>query len=736
MLFTKMRQIVELNHKGIGSVEAVVSVPCYFSDAQRRAVREAATIGGLNCLRVLNDGTATALSYGIFRGAKKEFPEDKETPVLFLDMGYSQFTATAAVFTNTSLRVLATATDAAFGGRDIDAALAQEFSRQFSAGKGKGCDAWGNKKARLKLLAAAEKAKITLSPHGVNEAPINVECLMNDADFTYTLTVEKLDELVAEKASAVISRVIASVLATAGLTGAKDFAAVEMVGGSMRPRFVKRAAAIALSMTLDEPNGHGLSQSLNLDEACTRGCALASAMLSPMFKVKQFDTTEACPWGIRVSWEGGATTAAASERMEEEGDAAAAAATGGAPNATAIFKLGDASPSTHQVKNLKVTGEAPLVFTAEYEGGSLAASVHTIGQFKVDLSGPSVAAALTEAAASGLSPPKVKVDFKVDINGCLTCPSAVLVKEVPVVAEEAAAVTTTPAAAPGADAAGTPMAVETGAAAGAEAAAAAAAGGKPKKKFSRVNLPVPSFSLLGGLTPTQLAAACEAEKVMIGRDAEIHATQDMRNSLEAAIYSTRGALEESLQPFSTAKERDELGALLGSLEEWLYNEGFSTDKATYKGKLEELTGKAGRLQRRRTESEGRYAAVSALQETIARFKACGDNSTGKHGHLGEADRDTLKSSLGGAERWLAESQAAQKAKEATEDPVLTCADLNSWRDRLEKELGPIERRPLPAPVKVEAPPTPTAAPAVESAAGEGATPAAAPSEGTEEMKVD
>jgi heat shock protein 4 len=301
MLYTKMRQIVDLNQRGVQTVDTVVSVPCYFTDAQRRAVKDAATIGGLNCLRVFNDGTAAALSYGIFKGAKKEFPEDKPTKVLFLDMGASQFTATAVEFTNTSLKVLASVCDSTFGGRDIDAAISKELAAHFAT-KVPGADAWKNRKARLKLLLAAEKAKITLSPHGVNDAPVNVECLMEDRDLSYVLTAEKLDALVSDKVTAAVGGVIARVLQIAKLGGGADFAAVELIGGSMRPRVVKRAAATALKMPLDEATGHGLSQSMNLDEAVARGCALACAMLSPLFKVKPFDIIDTVPAAVRISW--------------------------------------------------------------------------------------------------------------------------------------------------------------------------------------------------------------------------------------------------------------------------------------------------------------------------------------------------------------------------------------------------------------------------------------------------
>src|SRR6185437_16049380 len=72
MLFTQLKQIVAMNNPGVASVDLVISVPAYFTDAQRHAVHDAADIAGVNCLRLLNEGTAAALSYGIYKSAKKE----------------------------------------------------------------------------------------------------------------------------------------------------------------------------------------------------------------------------------------------------------------------------------------------------------------------------------------------------------------------------------------------------------------------------------------------------------------------------------------------------------------------------------------------------------------------------------------------------------------------------------------------------------------------------------------
>ena len=719
MLFTNMKEIVKLQpmHRGIRDVETVISVPCYFTDAQRRAVRDAAQIGGLNCLRVLNDGTATALSYGIFRGAKKEFPEDKETPVLFLDCGSTQFTATAVTFTNTSLKVLATVSDGSFGGRDLDEAIAKEFSEVHKAKAGKGDDTWANKKARLKLLAMAEKAKITLSPHGVNEAPCNIECLMNDRDFAYTLTVEKLEELVSARTNAVVSSVIRRCLATAGLTSGADFAAIELVGGSARPRIIKRAIATALGLKIDEANSHGLSMSMNLDEACARGCALACAQLSPIFKVKPFDVSEAVPAGVRLSWEssagGGGGVEAAGMEEEGAGDAAGGGSSSApAPGATSVA-LFSAGMRTLTVRQLKLNKSSTFELSAEYETSEdstlLAGTSRHIAKFRLDV--PAV------ELAPGARAPHVRADFKLDMNCSLVCVGATLLRDAP----ESAAAEEAPAG----------MAVEGGAAAGSgetgEAAAAGAAGAPdaaaapPSKKKKLIKTAIPLVVTAPGMTQGSLTTACDGERTMIARDADIHETQDARNGLEAFIYSTRSALDDALLPFSTPPELEALSSALTAMEDWVTGDGFSSDKATFAAKLAEMQAAAGPLISRKAEADGRYSAVQVLQDTIARFRDVLENRSGKHSHLEEADKDTLRGELGGAERWLADMQAKQAALERYNNPVLTLAALRTQKEGLEKVLGPIERRPVP----VAAPPPPPPASAAPAEAPATEAPAAA-----------
>jgi heat shock 70kDa protein 4 len=695
--FTKMRETIAVKNPGATTADIVVSVPAYYTDAQRAAVKDAAGIAGLDCLRVMNEGTAAALSYGIYKSARKEFPEGVETKVMFLDMGHAHFTCTIAGFTNTSLRILASESDSSIGGREFDRAIAKHFADEFKIATRQ--DAWTDRKARIKLLVAAEKAKTTITPFGVNSAKASVECLLNDRDFSSVLTIEKMDELVADQMER-MQAAIRRAMAAAGVASYADLMAVELVGGAIRPRVVKRRAAEVLGLPLNEETGHGLSTSMNLDECIARGCALACAMLSPIFRVKPFDMVDTVPFPIRVSWDpaptepasggGGGGGGGGAEPMDEddkdEGAAGGGAAgggggAGGAANSIVLFKAGDGAPLTR-----RITFRRNVAFdlTVEYDAEAPlpAGANRVLRRYHVEIP--------PEALEGADQAPKLRIDFRHDLNGITNIVKAEVLKEV----KEAAAAPPAPA---DGDAAmsGTP-----------EAAAPAP---EAKKKYKRVEAKVTTTYTSGGLTPDALTAAIAQEVAMKAKDDDIHATHDMRNSLEAYIYATRDAVYGDLADYGTGEEKDALTAALTEAEEWLYD-NMEADRGTFAGKLAALRKLGGPLQARKTEAEGRNAAVNALLAAVDEYRSVIYNASGRHGHLTETDRDTLRAACSEAESWLRGVQDAQGGLAMHQDPVLKVAEVNAKRDALVRELRPIANKPVPAPAPVAPPPAPAAAP--------------------------
>ncbi len=731
-LLTKCRQVVLLNNPGTKTVDMVISVPPFFTDAQRRAVKDAAHIAEVNCLRVLNEGTAAALSYGIFKGAKKEFPEGKETLCLFLDAGHASFTATAAKFTNSSLEVVASVSDSDLGSRDLDVAIAKHFAAEFKAKYGS--DAWKSKKARVKLMVAAEKAKISISPYGVNSTPISIECLMEDRDYNGVLTTEKLEELVGADVTARVGSVIERVLRQTGCRDAADFAAVELVGGGMRPRLIKRAAAVALKLPIDEANSHGLSQSMNLDECVARGCALCCASLSPVFKVKPFTITDVVSYPVTLSWD----PAAASAPAADEEDAAEGGPAAG-DSSTVIFKTGD------HVKARTVTigsrKAAPFSVTLEYAPGPEHARMFPAG------SSTKLGKYTVSGFPADLEEGKPRLVVKYDFDGLVSVTQAEVLREIKdapeAVAAEAAAAAASAAAsaaaaagAAGAAAAATEASTAAGGAdaAGADGEAPPALDGgdvpaaekKKSRRYKKVDIKVEleagaAAGVKGsrgvqpgaGMSAEALLLAKEAETAQCQKDADIRATQDTRNQLEAFIYSCRSALEDSLKAYGGESERAGVNESLGAAETWLYGEGFESDSKTYRARLKELEAKVAPLQGRKWEGENRRPAGEALMASVEEVRAAAANRTNRHGHLPESDRDILRATADKAEAWWNGVKAEQANRELFQDPVVKVTDISAKREQLLREATPIMSQKAPA-----------AAPAAAAAAA--AAPAAAP----------
>ena len=283
----KLRDITAKELK-VGVSDIVLAVPVWYTDIQRRAIIDAAGIAGLNILRLINDTTATALGYGI---TKSDLPEaDNPKHVIFVDVGHSSMSAAVVAFSKGQLIVKSTAFDTNVGGRYIDQALVNHFAEQFKT-KYK-IDVLSNPKATFRLAAGCDKVKKVLSANA--EAPLNVESIMNDIDASSRLTREEYETLIA----GVLDRIpipLSRVLQDAGLT-LEQIDAIELVGGCTRIPAVRAKIQSVFP-------GKTLSTTLNQDEAIARGAAFACAMLSPVFRVRDFAIHDTQVYPIKVEWE-------------------------------------------------------------------------------------------------------------------------------------------------------------------------------------------------------------------------------------------------------------------------------------------------------------------------------------------------------------------------------------------------------------------------------------------------
>ncbi len=230
MILQKLRDDAE-GYLGEKVTEAVITVPAYFSDAQRQATKDAGKIAGLEVKRIINEPTAAALAYGI--------DKEKEQKIMVYDLGGGTFDVSIIEMGDGVQEVLATNGNTRLGGDDFDQRvidyLADEFKRD------SGIDLRGDKMAMQRLKEAAEKAKIELS--GMTTANINLPFITADATgpkhLDVTLTRAKFNEMTADLVEATMEPVRRA-MADSGLKAA-DIDKVLLVGGSTRIPAVQEA---------------------------------------------------------------------------------------------------------------------------------------------------------------------------------------------------------------------------------------------------------------------------------------------------------------------------------------------------------------------------------------------------------------------------------------------------------------------------------------------------------------
>ena len=242
--------------------EAVITVPAYFTDAQRQATRDAGTIAGLKVERIINEPTAAALAWGI----------DKEEPqkVMVYDLGGGTFDVSVLDVSHDVIQVLATAGNNHLGGDDFDACLTKYLLDQFR--QKEGIDLVGQMEAMSRVREAAEKAKKELS--GLTETTVNLPFLAQDARGPHhmeeTVTRAKFNELtrhLVEKTEEPVRQA----LRDAGLSS-RDVSKVLLVGGSTRIPAVQEAVK---RLTGKEP-----SRGINPDECVAMGACLQGGVLT------------------------------------------------------------------------------------------------------------------------------------------------------------------------------------------------------------------------------------------------------------------------------------------------------------------------------------------------------------------------------------------------------------------------------------------------------------------------
>ncbi|KAG6020298.1 Heat shock protein hsp88 [Claviceps sp. Clav32 group G5] len=540
--------------------ELCMSVPAWFTDAQRRALLDASEIAGLKVLRLINDTTAAALGWGI---TKLDLPAADEKPrrVCFVDIGHSNYTCSIVEFKKGELAVKSTAWDRNFGGRDFDRALVEHLAKEFK-GKYK-VDIYTHGRAMARTLAAAEKTKKILSAN--QQAPVNIESVMNDIDVSALITRQEFEAMI-EPILARTHEPLEQALAQANLTK-DDIDIIEIVGGGSRVPAVKERIQAFFSKPL--------SFTMNADEAIARGCAFSCAILSPVFRVRDFSVQDVVSYPIEFSWD------KADDIPDEE-------------TSLTVFTKGNILPST---KILTFFRKQTFDLEARYlKPDDLPGKQNPwLGRF-------SVKGVKVEGQQEFMV---CKLKARINIHGVLNVESGYYVEEQEI-EEEVKDDEKEDGEKKDPDAMDMDKKDD-----------APKKTRKVKKQIRKGDLPISSGT--SSLDASQKTALAEKEASMILEDKEVADTEEKKNELETYIYDLRAKLDEQYADLTTDEEKASIKGQLEAAENWLYDEGDDASKGVYVAKLDELRALAGPIVQRHFEKV--EAERIAVQERAAAEQA-------------------------------------------------------------------------------------------------------------------
>ncbi|XP_025219794.1 heat shock protein 105 kDa isoform X3 [Theropithecus gelada] len=647
MLLTKLKETAENSLKK-PVTDCVISVPSFFTDAERRSVLDAAQIVGLNCLRLMNDMTAVALNYGIY---KQDLPSLDEKPriVVFVDMGHSAFQVSACAFNKGKLKVLGTAFDPFLGGKNFDEKLVEYFCAEFKT-KYK-LDAKSKIRALLRLYQECEKLKKLMSSNST-DLPLNIECFMNDKDVSGKMNRSQFEELCAE----LLQKIEVPLYSLMEQTHLKveDVSAVEIVGGATRIPAVKERIAKFF--------GKDISTTLNADEAVARGCALQCAILSPAFKVREFSVTDAVPFPISLVWN--------HDSEDTEG-------------VHEVFSRNHAAPFS---KVLTFLRRGPFELEAFYsDPQGVPYPEAKIGRFVVQ----------NVSAQKDGEKSRVKVKVRVNTHGIFTISTASMVEKVPTEENEMSSEADM-------ECLNQRPPENTDTDANEKKVDQPPEAKKPKIKVVNVELPIEA-NLVWQLGKDLLNMYIETEGKMIMQDKLEKERNDAKNAVEEYVYEFRDKLCGPYEKFICEQDHQSFLRLLTETEDWLYEEGEDQAKQAYVDKLEELMKIGTPVKVRFQEAEERPKMFEELGQRLQHYaKIAADfrNKDEKYNHIDESEMKKVEKSVNEVMEWMNNVMNAQAKKSLDQDPVVRAQEINIKIKELNNTCEPVVTQPKP---KIESP---------------------------------
>ncbi|XP_058042267.1 heat shock protein 105 kDa [Ahaetulla prasina] len=684
MLLTKLKETAENNLKK-PVTDCVISVPSFFTDAERRSLLDAAQVVGLNCLRLMNDMTAVALNYGIY---KQDLPVAEEKPriVVFIDMGHSAFQVSACAFNKGKLKVLGTAFDPFLGGKNFDEKLVDYFCAEIKS-KYK-LDPKSKIRALLRLYQECEKLKKLMSSNST-DIPLNIECFMNDTDISSKMNRSQFEELCGD----LLQRIeipLRSLMEQIQFK-VEDVNAVEIVGGATRMPAVKEK--------IGKFFGKDVSTTLNADEAVARGCALQCAILSPAFKVREISITDAVTFPISLMW----------STETEDGD-----------GIHEVFSRHHVAPFS---KVLTFYRKGPFELQAFYSDlSNVPYPEKKIGKYIIQ----------NIAAQNDGEKTKVKVKVRINSHGIFSVSTASMVEQMKMEETESSNIEAEiepqsqkpetcnkntqqdnteagPQSQVQTDGQQTSQSPPSPEVPSEENKIPSVEKGnekksdqppdakKPKIKVKNVELPIEA-NLVWQLGKDLLNMYIETEGKMIMQDKLEKERNDAKNAVEEYVYDFRDKLSGPYEKFVCEQDRQNFSMLLSEIEDWLYEEGEDQAKHVYMDKLTELKKFGTPIEIRYQEAEERPKLLEELGHKLRIYAGITEeykNKDEKYIHIDESEMNKVEKCISDTTEWLNNVINIQAKQNLDQDPVVRVNEIGRKLREIHGLCDPIVNQPKP-----------------------------------------
>ncbi|CAL0323233.1 unnamed protein product [Lupinus luteus] len=681
-------------HSKIPIKDAVITVPPYFGQSERKGIIQAAKLAGINVLSLINEHSGAALQYGI----DKDFSNETRH-VIFYDMGSGSTYAALVYFSAykskeygktvsvNQFQVKDVRWNPELGGQNMEMRLVEYFANEFNAQIGNGIDVRKFPKSMAKLKKQVKRTKEILSAN--TAAPISVESLHGEIDFRSTITREKFEELcgdIWEKSLLPVKEVIEN----SGLSVDQIYA-VELIGGATRvPK---------LQAKLQEFLGRKeLDRHLDADEAIVLGAALHAANISDGIKLnRKLGMVDGSVYGFVYELNGPDISKDESSRQ------------------LLVPRMKKLPSKMFRSVNHNKDFEVSLAYESE-------------NQLPPGVSSPQIAqyqiSGLTDASekysSRNLSSPiKANIHFSLSRSGVLSLDRADAVietKEWVEVPKKNLTIENSTISSNLSNEAGATNSSEeskenlqTGSGSSKTSnistkeqnATEPATERKLKKRTFRVPLKIVEKITGPGVSLSKefLAEAKGRLEALDKKDAERKRTAELKNNLEGYIYTTKEKIEtlEEFERVSTAEERQSFIEKLDQVQDWLYMDGEDANADEFQERLDTLKAVGDPIFFRLKELTARPLEVEKAHKYLGELKQIVQDWKTKKSWLPKERVDEVLGDAEKLKKWLDEKETEQKKASLFSTPVFTSDEVYLKVLVLENKVSSINRIPKPKP---------------------------------------